>query len=76
MTLQEIIKSLDSLSKEDETFLWKTLSQRQEKVKEKENKFWDSLQECRQIIESENIVFTDDDFANLRDKSPGREVVF
>jgi hypothetical protein len=73
MTLQEIIKSLDSLSKDDEALLWTILSQRQAKVNG--NKFWESLQECRQIIETEQIVFTDDDFANLRDKSPGREVI-
>jgi antitoxin ParD1/3/4 len=41
---------------------------------DKENNFWEALQECRKIMESENIVFTDDDFANLRDKSTGREV--
>ena len=39
-----------------------------------ENNFWDALQECRKIMERENIVFTDDDFANLRDRSTGREV--
>jgi cysteinyl-tRNA synthetase len=36
--------------------------------------FWDGLQEFRQTIEREGIVFTDEDFADLRDRSVGREI--
>lgn len=44
------------------------------KPEQKTANFWDALQTFRAKIEKESIVFNDDDFANLRDKSPGREV--
>ncbi len=34
--------------------------------------FWSALQDFRAKMEREGIVFDDDDFANLRDKSTGR----
>ena len=36
--------------------------------------FWEMTLRFRQRMEAEGIEFTDDDFANLRDKSPGREI--
>jgi len=36
--------------------------------------FWDMTLRFRQKIQQENIVFTDEDFAGLRDRSVGREV--
>lgn len=72
MTVQEIITSIDALSQEDQAYLFEILRQR--KAEEQGNTFWESLQECRRIMEEENIVFTDEDFADLRDKSVGREV--
>lgn len=38
--------------------------------------FWEMTLRFRQRMEAEGIEFNDDDFANLRDKSPGREVDF
>jgi hypothetical protein len=38
------------------------------------NGFWNGLQELRATIEREGIIFDDEDFADLRDRSPGREV--
>jgi hypothetical protein len=38
--------------------------------------FWDMTLRFRQRIQQENIVFTDEDFADLRDRSVGREVEF
>ncbi len=38
------------------------------------NEFWKGLQELRATIEREGIIIDDDDFANLRDRSPGREI--
>ncbi|WP_016949656.1 hypothetical protein [Anabaena sp. PCC 7108] len=83
MTLQEIIKSLDDLSVEDKTSLLNVLesqlSQIKEQVEEKplQNKgdsFWQGVLRFRETIEREGIEFTDEDFANLRDRSPGREI--
>jgi len=37
-------------------------------------RFWDGLQKFRQVIKNEGITFTDQDFADLRDCSVGREV--
>ncbi|MBD2627905.1 hypothetical protein [Trichormus variabilis] len=83
MTLQEIIKSLDNLSVEDKTSLLNVLesqlSQIKEQVEEKplQNKgdsFWQGVLRFRETIEREGIEFTDEDFANLRDRSPGREI--
>lgn len=42
--------------------------------KAREETFWEMTLRFRQRMEAEGIEFTDDDFANLRDKSPGREV--
>ncbi len=38
------------------------------------NEFWNGLQKLRATIEREGIIIDDDDFADLRDRSPGREV--
>jgi hypothetical protein len=38
------------------------------------NGFWNGLQELRATIEREGIIFDDEEFADLRDRSPGREV--
>jgi hypothetical protein len=36
--------------------------------------FWDMTLRFREKMRQENITFTDEDFADLRDRSPGREV--
>ena len=36
--------------------------------------FWEMTLRFRERMEREGIEFTDDDFANLRDRSPGREI--
>jgi hypothetical protein len=38
--------------------------------------FWDMTLRFRQRMQQENIVFADEDFAGLRDRSVGREVEF
>ncbi len=72
LTLQEIIKSIDSLSINDQQYLFEFLRKKQEQPKA--NNFWAGLQKFRQTIQREGIVFTDEDFADLRDRSPGREI--
>jgi hypothetical protein len=60
-------------------FLKHKLSQIKEQVQEKplQNKgdsFWEGVLRFRETIEREGIEFTDEDFAYLRDRSPGREI--
>jgi hypothetical protein len=38
------------------------------------NTFWAGLQKFRRIIQDEGVIFTDEDFADLRDRSVGREI--
>lgn len=40
----------------------------------KGDNFWQGLQKFRNIIQNEGTIFTDDDFADLRDSSVGREI--
>lgn len=44
-------------------------------IEMKKNIFWKRLQEFRLTIENEGINFTDEDFADLRDRSEGREII-
>lgn len=83
MTLQEIIKSLDDLSEQDRVSLFNMLqlklSQTSKEEQTKEivtdgESFWQGILKFREAIEKEDIVFTDEDFADLRDRSPGREI--
>lgn len=41
---------------------------------QKISNFWKVYQNFRAKIEEEDIIFNDDDFANLRDKSTGQEI--
>ncbi len=72
MTLQEIINSIESLPTEERDYLFEFL--RKKKEESKKGDFWAGLQKFRKVIETEGIIFTDDDFADLRDRSVGREI--
>jgi hypothetical protein len=90
MTLQEIIKSLDNLSAAEQTSLLDILRQRRSQSLSKESQmadkaqmqstesagenFWQGVVRFRETIEKEGILFTDEDFSDLRDRSPGREI--
>jgi hypothetical protein len=83
MTLQEIIKSIDDLPPQDQTSLFHLLERRLapngEPVPTQSNDFrgetfWEGVLRFRATIEREGIEFTDEDFAGLRDRSPGREL--
>jgi hypothetical protein len=91
MTLQEIIKSLDDLPRQDQTSLLQVLEQRlapmtagrsetiddlvqAQPQKSPGETFWEMTLRFRERIEREGIEFTDADFADLRDRSPGREI--
>lgn len=45
-----------------------------QKEESRGDSFWQGLQKFRSVIQNEGIVFTDDDFAELRDRSVGREI--
>jgi hypothetical protein len=72
MTLQEIISSLDSLSVDEQDYLVELIRQRREEKPGLD--FWEGFQQFRSTIEKEGIIFDDEDFSNLRDRSVGREV--
>lgn len=87
-SLEKIIESIETLSLEEQDDLLALIIKRRIakrrheiarnetnfKLEQKVGDFWDALQSFRAKLESERIVFNDEDFANLRDKSPGREV--
>ena len=72
MNLQEIINSIESLPTEERDYLFEFL--RKKKEESRGDNFWEGLQKFRKVIQSEGISFTDDDFADLRDRSVGREI--
>lgn len=76
MTLQEIIKSLDNLSIENKTsfleILKHKLSSEKSNVKPDGETFWEMTLRFRERMEREGIEFTDEDFANLSDRTPER----
>ncbi|MGP1386904.1 MAG: hypothetical protein ACTS2F_25330 [Thainema sp.] len=78
MTLQEILQAVDELSVDEQASLLNAL---QEKLTQASQSglngetFWKMTLRFRERMEREGIEFTDEDFANLRDRSPGREVV-
>lgn len=83
MTFREIIESLDALSAEDQASLFNVLRQRlaqkaeetqETRMPESGDRFWQGVLRFRETIEQEGIEFTDADFADLRDRSPGREI--
>jgi hypothetical protein len=80
MTLNEMIRSLDDLSMQDQTSLLQVLSQRLPEAataprpQGNGDTFWTGVLKFRERIEQEGIEFTDEDFADLRDRSPGREI--
>jgi hypothetical protein len=44
-------------------------------LKPKETNFWNALQKFRLTIENEGFNFGDEDFAGLRDRSVGQEII-
>ncbi|MGK7886054.1 MAG: hypothetical protein AB4057_15705 [Crocosphaera sp.] len=84
MTLQEMINSLDNLSQEDMTTLFKILSLKLSDLQTENNKkiindndtFWHMTLRFREQMEKEEIEFKYEDFANLRNRSAGRKFQF
>ena len=72
MVFQEIVDSVIALSIEEQDNLIELIRQQREEQHGK--KFWDGFQKLRATLEREEISFDDDDFADLRDRDPGREI--
>jgi hypothetical protein len=72
MVFQEIVDSVIALSVEEQDNLIELIHQQREE--QHGNKFLEGFKKLRATMEREGISFDDDDFANLRDRSPGREV--
>jgi cysteinyl-tRNA synthetase len=72
MVFQEIVDSVRALSIEEQDNLIELIHQQREQ--QHGNKFWEGFKELRATMEQEGISFNDEDFADLRDRSPGREV--
>ena len=72
MVFQEIVDSVRALSIQEQDNLIELIRQQREQQHGK--KFWDGFQELRATLEREGISFDDNDFADLRDRSPGREI--
>ena len=53
------------------------IHQESESLKEGQQKsvFWKGLQKFRLTIQNEGMEFTNEDFADLRDRSVGREII-
>jgi hypothetical protein len=47
----------------------------EERQESKVSDFWKGLQKFRLTIENDGLRFIDDDFADLRDRSVGREII-
>ena len=47
----------------------------QKKESQQKSDFWKGLQKFRLTIQNEGMEFTNEDFADLRDRSVGREVI-
>lgn len=78
MTLQEILQAVDELSVDEQTSLLSALQVKLAQVPQSGSNgetFWKMTLRFRERMEREGIEFTDEDFADLRDRSPGREVV-
>jgi cysteinyl-tRNA synthetase len=72
MVFQEIVDSVRALSIQEQDNLIELI--RQQREQQHGNKFWDGFQKLRATLEREEISFDDNDFAELRDRSPGREI--
>jgi len=78
MSVLEMVKFFENLSEDEQDSLLNILVQKRKYQQNIDNinqeSFWQMTLRFREQMEQENIVFTDQDFADLRDRSPGREV--
>lgn len=74
MNVLEIVKSFDNLSEDEQDSLLDILVKKRKYQQNINNtnqeSFWEMTLRFREQMEREEIVFTDEDFSNLRDRSP------
>lgn len=80
MTLQEMIQSLDDLSRPEQQSLLavlqtKLLESNRYDTGRKGATFWQGVLNFRAALQREGLMFTDEDFSDIRDRAPGREIV-
>jgi hypothetical protein len=72
MVFQEIVDSVRALSIQEQDSLIELIHRQREQ--QRGNDLWNDLQKFRATLEQEGIFCDEDDFSNLRDRTPGREV--
>jgi hypothetical protein len=72
MIFQEIVDSIRVLSVQEQDSLIELLHQQREQQCGYD--LWSDLQKFRNTLEQGEIFDDEDDFSNLRDRTPGREV--
>jgi hypothetical protein len=72
MVFQEIVDSVRVLSIEEQDNLIDLIHQ--QRAQRRGDKFWAGLQNFRAKLDRDEICFDDGDFADLRDRTPGREI--
>jgi hypothetical protein len=72
MIFQELVDSIRVLSVQKQDSLIELIHQQREQ--QRGNDLWSDLQKFRNTLEQGRIFYDEDDFSNLRDRTPGREV--
>lgn len=76
MSVPEMVKSFENLSEDEQDSLLNILVQKRKYQQNIDNtnpeSFWQMTLRFREQMEWEEIVFTDEDFADLRNRSPSR----
>lgn len=72
MVSQELVNAVLALPIQEQDKLIELINQDREQPHG--NKFWEGLQKLRATLEQEGVFCDKDDFSDLRDRSPGREV--
>jgi hypothetical protein len=76
MSVLEMVKSFENLSEDEQDSLLNILVQKRKYQQNIDStnpeSFWQMTLRFREQMEREDIIFTDEDFADLRDRSPCR----
>jgi hypothetical protein len=72
MIFQEIVDRVRSLSRAEQDILIELIHQQREQ--QRGDDLWHDLQQFRATLEREGLFCDRDDFSNLRDRTPGREI--
>jgi len=73
--LKRLAQSHQRTLEEEITSILEDVAEKEEEPKSSEG-FWDMTLQFRERMQQENITFDDADFADIRDRSVGRDVEF